>query len=115
MKTGKVWGTSKQLIRTPNFELYLIETIQGSYCSEHRHEFKTNWFYVLTGELLIQRWKENGLIDITVLEPGDQTEVPPNEWHQFSSPKNSTALEAYYSCAPLENDIIRRSQGGVQC
>tara|TARA_Y100000310_G_scaffold336092_1_gene419745 strand:- start:888 stop:1265 length:378 start_codon:yes stop_codon:yes gene_type:complete len=111
IKQGKLWGDTTEILNLPNFKQHIIRCRKGWRCSEHYHKFGTNWFFIISGKMNICRWKENGVVDNTILGAGEQTIVPPNEWHVFEVMEDCVALEAYWSKLP-EEDIIRRTQGG---
>jgi|TARA_Y100000310_G_scaffold344170_1_gene455505 quercetin dioxygenase-like cupin family protein len=110
-KQGKIWGDTIEILNTPNVEIHRIRGVVGHQCSEHYHRYKRNWFYVISGKLLIRRWKENDMIDETTLKASEQTSVPANEWHQFEVLEDCDALEGYWAETQVI-DITRRSQGG---
>ena len=50
----------------------------GYKCSEHAHEFKWNGFFVESGKMIVRVWQDDqGLVDETILEAGDFTQVKP--------------------------------------
>ena len=53
MKSGKVWGQTEELLVTPLIEIHRIHIKPGMVCSMHKHEYKWNLFYVVSGELAI--------------------------------------------------------------
>jgi mannose-6-phosphate isomerase-like protein (cupin superfamily) len=110
-KEGKIWGDTTELFNTGLCELHRIHGKPGYMCSEHYHEYKHNWFYVIEGKILIRRWKKNDVVDETILGPSETTCVPPNEWHQFEVLEDCDALEAYWPEIQAI-DIVRRTQGG---
>ena len=115
MKEGKIWGTTTDLLKSPAVEIHFIEIKPRTFCSLHKHQTKYNAFYLISGKLKIERWK-NGydLVDSTLLYPGDFTVVPPGEYHKFSSlDECSTGLEIYWSELDHE-DIVRKSSGGME-
>ena len=67
-KEGKVWGTTQTLINSPVVEVHRIIINKDGYCSQHTHQSKINAFYVISGELEVQRWKDYGLCDVTTLK-----------------------------------------------
>ena len=112
IKSGKLWGETTEILNILGiFQLHFVKAYEGHVCSEHHHKFRLNWFYVFSGSLLIRRWKENGVVDETILNAGEQTQVPPEEFHQFEVLENCSFLEAYWPYIPGQ-DIIRRTQGG---
>lgn len=114
---GKVWGTTAALIERPVFSIHLLDIRAGGYSSEHRHERKLNHFYVITGTLEIRQWPANGHAaetpDVTVLNAGDSMTVPIGVWHQFHAVTDCVCLETYES-SPVEDDIERRTHGGIE-
>lgn len=111
MKSGKVWGTTERVLVTPFCEVHYITAKAGSRCSMHKHEHKTNCFYVLKGHLRIVVEKNDyDLVDVTDLMPHERMEVPPNEFHRFEAVTDVEALEIYYP-TPISGDIVRRDHG----
>jgi len=111
MKSGKVWGETKLLHANGVLEFHRIETVKGGVCSKHKHQFKWNGFFVESGKLLIRVWKDDyDLIDETILEPGDFTQVKPGEFHQFEALEDTVAFELYWA-EFNHNDIVRETVG----
>ena len=52
-----------------------------------------------------------GLVDETVLGPGDFTSIKPGLYHQFVGVKSGVAFELYWA-EFNHNDIVRRTVGG---
>jgi mannose-6-phosphate isomerase-like protein (cupin superfamily) len=114
MKAGKVWGTTDDLLMTPSIEVHKINIEPNTHCSMHKHQFKYNMFYVISGKLEIHvRKNDYDLVDITELKSGEWTTVSPNEYHMFQSKDvDVEALEIYY-LGPIFKDIIRETVGGI--
>jgi len=113
-KYGKVWGETKPLIQTPTVEIHHISIDPKTRCSEHKHNFKWNAFYVIKGKLEIHVKKNNyDLVDITTVVAGNLTTVKPGEFHWFlnATDEEVEALEIYYA-EPLTEDIVRKNCGG---
>lgn len=111
-KSGKVWGTTELIHANGVLEFHRIETKKGGFSSKHKHEYKWNGFYVESGKLSIKVWKNDyDLIDETILEAGDFTQVKPGEFHSFESLEDSVAFELYWA-EFNHDDIIRESVGG---
>tara|TARA_R100000988_G_C3856999_1_gene97524 strand:+ start:64 stop:465 length:402 start_codon:yes stop_codon:yes gene_type:complete len=126
---GKVWGNTEPIHQAPAVEVHRIKVDPDGYCSQHKHQSKINMFYVISGGLEIQRWKDYGLCDSTYLYAGDTSIVPAGEMHKFiaqppldkkcttcngtgKAPEQTEALEIYW--AELNHhDIIRENVGGV--
>ena len=114
MKAGKVWGQTELLEANGVLEFHRIDIDKGGTCSKHRHQFKWNGFYVISGTLVVRVWKNNyDLVDETVLGPGDYTKVAPTEYHQFEALENTVALELYWAEFD-HNDIERENHGHVK-
>ena len=113
MKSGKVWGNTELLLKTPFVELHRIFVKEDGYCSTHTHKHKWNLFYVISGELDICVHKNDyDLVDTTHLIEGEWTTIKPNEFHSFTALTDVEALELYYP-EPLSEDIIRKTVGGL--
>lgn len=111
MKQGKIWGNTKALITNPFFEFHRIEFNAGYKCSEHLHEHKVNYFYVESGKMIVRVWQDDqGLVDETVLEAGDFTQVKPGKIHQFEGVEDGVAFELYWA-EFSHSDIVRRTVG----
>lgn len=113
MKSGKIWGTTEVLLRTPFLEVHRLVIFPKAHCSLHKHLYKHNSFFVAKGRLMIEVHKSDyNLVDITDLGPGEFTTVKPNDLHSFmTGPEGCTAIEMYYP-EPLSEDIIRQNVGG---
>jgi len=109
---GKVWGKTEEIYKNSTLEFHRIDFNAGYQCSEHKHQTKSNGFYVVSGEMLVRVWqKEQGLIDETLLGPGDFTAVKPGLYHQFIGIEDGLAFELYWS-EMEHNDIQRQVSGG---
>jgi mannose-6-phosphate isomerase-like protein (cupin superfamily) len=113
---GKVWGSTAPIVERPLFALHRIIVRDGFHCSWHKHGAKWNGFYCLSGMVVVEV-RRNGLIDRTVLEAGDFTEVRPGEIHRFIAhdppPTDRTEILEMYYLDALGDDIEREDQGGA--
>ncbi len=112
-KEGKNWGSTAEIIKNPFVEIHRIEVKKGGTCSIHIHSFKINAFIVESGKLLIKQFRDNGIIDETILSAGDILECLPNEQHQFIALEETVAYEAYYPISIGGVDITRYSVGFI--
>lgn len=114
MKSGKVWGTTELLLKTPFIEIHRLAILPNMRCSLHKHEYKANAFYVQTGRLYIEvRKNDYALTDTTELGPGELMVAKPNEFHRFvTKDEGMTGIEIYYP-EPISEDIIRADVGGA--
>jgi len=112
IKAGKVWGSTELIHANGVLEFHRIEFKAGYKCSEHEHQFKWNGFYVESGKMLVRVWQDDqdGLVDETILEAGDFTQVKPGKIHQFEGLEDGVAFELYWA-EFSHNDIVRRTVG----
>jgi mannose-6-phosphate isomerase-like protein (cupin superfamily) len=119
MKYSKIWGLTKSLLDNPNFELHRIDIKKGGYCSKHYHKNKHNYFYVVSGILQIDVFREDSdkkIVDSTILGPDESTSVPPTCIHKFIALEDTIAFELYWTTNQTyleKDDIVRFDQGGV--
>ena len=111
-KSGKIWGSTELVHANGVLEFHRIEYRAGYKCSEHWHKTKWNGFFVESGRMLVRVWQhdQDGLVDETVLEAGDFTQVKPGKVHQFEGLEDGIAFELYWAEFD-HNDIERRTIG----
>lgn len=111
-KSGKIWGQTELIHANGVLEFHRIEYRAGYKCSEHWHKTKWNGFFVESGRMLVRVWQDDqdGLVDETVLEAGDFTQVKPGKVHQFEGLEDGVAFELYWAEFD-HNDIERRTIG----
>jgi mannose-6-phosphate isomerase-like protein (cupin superfamily) len=100
-KFGKVWGSTEVLLKTPLFEMHRLSILPNAECSNHKHQFKWNGFFVVSGRLsiLVER-NDYALTDVTELGPGEFTTVRPGEFHRFRTGAEPVqAIEIYVGTA----------------
>ena len=110
-KAGKIWGQTELIHANGVLEFHRIDFKAGGVCSKHKHQFKWNGFYVVSGKMKIRVWqKDYDLIDETILGPGDFTRVKPGLMHSFVGLEDGVAFELYWA-EFNHNDIQRESVG----
>ena len=110
-KAGKIWGQTELIHANGVLEFHRIDFKAGGVCSKHKHQFKWNGFYVVSGKMKIRVWqKDYDLIDETILGPGDFTRVKPGLMHSFEGLEDGVAFELYWA-EFNHNDIQRESVG----
>lgn len=114
MKAGKVWGETRNIWSSPFSKVDIIRLNAGGFCSEHQHRHMPNWFYVIDGLLEIEVWQESGLVDKTVLGPGEMTVVPARLFHCMRALEDTLAIEGYEPVAVSVADIDRRTTGAAK-
>jgi quercetin dioxygenase-like cupin family protein len=113
MKSGKIWGETRDLFCKNNVEIHRIEVKKGGYCSKHKHDNKYNAFFIEKGKLKIKVWKNDyDLIDETILSNQEMSVVKPKEYHIFEALEDTIAYEIYW-VELSQNDIIRDTCRGV--
>jgi len=115
---GKVWGTTELVFEDcATVRVHLLNITQGGYSSVHKHEYKANVFYVMSGKLEIALWPrdksdEDGQPDVTIIGPGQSTTVDVGLWHRFRAVSDVVCIEICTGRI-VGDDIIRRSTGGT--
>jgi mannose-6-phosphate isomerase-like protein (cupin superfamily) len=110
-KAGKIWGQTELIHANGVLEFHRIDFKAGGVCSKHKHQFKWNGFYVVSGRMKIRVWqKDYDLIDETILGPGDFTRVKPGLMHSFEGLEDGVAFELYW--AEFNHDDIQRETVG---
>ena len=108
---GKIWGQTELIHKNGVLEFHRIDYKAGYKCSEHKHNFKWNGFFVESGKMLIRVWQDDqSLIDETILEAGDFTMIKPGKFHQFEGLEDGIAFELYW--AEFNHDDINRRTSG---
>lgn len=110
-KAGKIWGQTELIHANGVLEFHRIEYKKGFACSEHKHAFKWNGFFVESGKMLVRVWQDDQeLVDETILGPGDFTQVKPGKYHQFEGLEDGVAFELYWA-EFNHDDIVRKNAG----
>ena len=113
-KQGKVWGNTSEIFNQNNVEIHRIEAKANGYCSIHKHQHKYNMFFVETGILMVEVWKNDyDLVDTTLLKAKEYTIVKPGEFHKFTAKTDVIAYEIYWTTLD-SSDIIRKTSGGIE-
>ena len=110
-KAGKIWGETELILANNSLEFHRIDYKAGGVCSKHKHEWKWNGFYVVSGKMKISVWqKDYDLVDETILGPGEFTAVKPGMYHTFEGLEDGVAFELYWANFS-HNDIVRENTG----
>ena len=112
MTEGKVWGQTSTIYQSETTSVHALQIRPGTFCSEHRHRIKRNFFHVLEGEIEIDVWTSGGQPDRTILKAGQAMAIEPGTWHKFQSRTGAWILEIYDTRLDGE-DIERRTVGGI--
>lgn len=109
----KCWGTTELLVALPMIQVHRISFVKGGTCSLHYHAARYNAFYVLEGNLEVQRSLLDSSLEVDFLGPGQLLVVPPGVTHRFRGRTDGRALELYFPGEVSDHDIVRLSQGFV--
>ena len=114
MIAGKEWGQTELIHANGVLEFHRIDFRAGGVCSKHKHQFKWNGFYVMSGRMKVSVWQKDqqDLVDETILGPGDFTRVKPGYMHQFEGIEDGVAFELYW--AEFNHDDIQRETVGFK-
>jgi len=105
----KVWGKIFTIFKNEKCKIDYLYVEKDSCCSIHKHSFKKNIFFLISGDIrIITDFGEHKL------EKAKPFDVASGITHQFKALKNSFMLEiAYVEKGKLkEEDINRKIQGG---
>ena len=112
MISGKTWGKTQEIFKNASLEFHRIDFKAGYQCSEHRHQSKSNGFYVVSGKMKVRVWQNSDdHCDETILGPDDFMKVGPGMYHQFVGLEDGIAFELYWADL-LHDDIERQTPGG---
>lgn len=111
IRKGKVWGETVEIFNDSTVSTHVLEIEKGGFCSEHKHDQKSNIFYVIQGGLEVIIWTQEGVKDKTILQAGQGTTVPAGVWHKFHALTDVICVEIY-TCRFIGQDIERRTTGG---
>jgi mannose-6-phosphate isomerase-like protein (cupin superfamily) len=113
-KFGKVWGHTTPIESNEFMSFHRIEMKAGSYCSKHGHSHRWNGFFVESGVLEIEVWKNDyALVDVTRLGPREYTKVGPTEIHRMKCVEDCVCFETYWPASLSDDDIFRENVGGT--
>lgn len=111
IKQGKIWGETTLFFDDSKVSIHYLKIKKNGYCSEHKHKYKSNIFFVIKGRLQVDIWRD-GTVDKTILQEGDRHEVLPGIFHRFKALTDVECLEVYEAKLRGE-DIERRIEGGM--
>ena len=84
---GHIWGYEKWLVNdvTLNIGCKLLIIFPGFISSLHKHETKSEYFQILSGELKLRIMYDDENYQTFNLESGKQHFVPANTYHRFET------------------------------
>ncbi len=106
-RTYKTWGQRHRLFENDLCEVCYLDLEPYQRCSFHHHNSKSNFFFVVTGELTIKTEWGN-----VTIGPNETFTVHPQDKHEFQTANAPTRVieVAYVRLDP--DDIYRGKLGG---
>ena len=110
----KLWGMNYIMHIDNVFQACHITIKKGGFCSNHRHTHKWNQFYIISGKLAVELFKDGDKTPYSILYlgPNDSIKVMPGVNHKFHAMEDTEAIEIY-SVNVSEEDILREDTGGM--
>lgn len=103
----KIWGKTAKIYDSSNTEMYIAWINNNGQSSKHYHEHKYNYFYVVSGKLIINVWDKNtDQVSAITLGPEDTLTIENKIWHQFIALESTILIEIYW-VEINDQDIIR--------
>lgn len=113
MKQGKIWGETEKIFNNGIISVHHLKIKKGGFSSAHSHKFKSNIFFIISGNLKLTIWHDSGTQDSTVIWPGESSEILPGICHKFEALTDVECLEIYETKLRGE-DIERKTEGGLK-
>lgn len=109
----KVWGKTAEIIHNKDISIHHLKLMAGGRCSIHYHKYRSNYFYVTKGRVLIETWGQFSSV-MTVLSVGETLSIPVMMSHRFTVLNEGEMYETYYpkrgkGCD--RDDIVRIKEG----
>lgn len=113
----KVWGTVLHLFTSQNAAVSLLHLNAGFRCSRHLHKMRVNQFTVVSGQVQIEEWQNDGRVKSITLDTGGTYYVAVDVVHRFRVLKSGTMIEVYWpadvdGAIVRQDDIVRFDEGG---
>ena len=115
----KCWGRVLHCFSSEQASVSYLEVLEGNQCSRHYHRWRANTFIVVSGMIVVEKWKQKDGSDqptTTPLYPMDCCTVPSNQLHRFKVLESGTIIEVYFpdkvGCKVDLDDIERLDVGG---
>ena len=88
----KVWGREIWMANTDLYCGKLLYLKKGKRCSIHYHKNKDETFYIHSGRVLMELWK-NDKHENKIMEEGEVLRLRPNTKHRFGGLEDSLIIE----------------------
>ena len=82
-----IWGDETWLVNNKELDLgcKLLTIFPGFISSKHKHATKSEYFIVLSGELILHEWDEAEVHHEVSLEQGQRYFIPKDTYHRFET------------------------------
>lgn len=104
----KVWGSEEWVVNCEKYCMKILKLKKGFRCSMHSHHFKDETFYILSGNVRMEIFKEEPkgfVFNDEVMYPGASIRITPNTLHRFTGIEDSVIIEV--STQHFEDDSYR--------
>jgi mannose-6-phosphate isomerase-like protein (cupin superfamily) len=106
-RTYKTWGEKWNVFQNDLCEVSILYLLPNQRCSWHRHQKKSNQFFVIEGEIFIKsEW------GVALIEKGQVFTTNPLEWHEFQTADKSAVIQEVMYVKYDPEDIERQTLGG---
>jgi mannose-6-phosphate isomerase-like protein (cupin superfamily) len=115
-KNIKVWGWTQTVALSDTLHVAYASINEGGYSSKHYHENNYNRFYVISGKLRIDIYRNNKE-EFVDLVAGETVDVEPAVWHRMTALEPVRVIEIYWPTndQPINpEDIVREDNGGLK-
>ena len=95
----KCWGRVLHCFSNEQASVSYLEVLEGNQCSRHYHKKRANTFIVVSGMIVVEKWRshaDDAPIVTTPLYPMDSTTVPSGQLHRFKVLESGTVIEVYF-------------------
>jgi len=106
----KAWGKEIWITNNDKYCGKILEFKKHHYSSLHYHTEKTETWYVLSGQLLLE-YNHTKTIQFKILNPGDIVHLVPQTLHKLTAVTDASIIEV--STTHHEKDTTRISPSGT--
>ncbi len=106
-RSHKSWGEKWNLFQNDLCEVSILYLDPMQRCSWHKHQAKSNQFFVIKGDLYIKT--ESG---VAAVGENQIFTTNPGEWHEFQTGMERAIVQEIMYVKYDSNDIQRETLGG---
>lgn len=108
----KAWGHEQWIVNNEKYCGKILTLKEGYRCSIHRHQLKTETFFVLSGRIKLELENEDGVMEESVLKPNDTVTIEPGRRHRFTGLRVGGSRILEVSTQHFEYDSYRDTESG---